>query len=256
MNYFFGINNSIFQSQISVPKFQNRNSNMINAHIYKCYPGHKEWIFEKLSDKTLANDFYRIGHDEIRNNELYFLAYESDLINRDKLKLENYNQLTDTIPEYRANFRIFFTDKNKKGFSSYQSEYPYRMIKVKNSIISLLSSLLNVDAEKNYILLRNIYEDPLHINFNGYLVDVNKKQILEKYQLTTNFTNLIEIKNKFIKPDVYFVTDKFLGIPVFISENNTHLSMEHTHPPHTYIFSEKKYERVQKLKDKIHEIIS
>lgn len=216
----------------------------------------KEWTFEKLDKTILTDDFYRLEHERIKNNELYFLAYESDLINRNKLKLENYNQITNTTPEYRANLKIFFTDKNKQGFSSYQSEYPFQMIKIKNSIMSLISSLLSSKAENNYILLRNVYEDPIHINFKGYLVNVKKKEILDKYELITNYTNLIKIQNKYIKPDVYFITDRFLGIPVFISENNNHLSMEHTHPPHTYIFSKNKYERVKKLKKIIYEIIS
>lgn len=41
MNFFFGINNAIFQSQITIPKFQNKNPNIINANLYKCYPKKK-----------------------------------------------------------------------------------------------------------------------------------------------------------------------------------------------------------------------
>ena len=104
------------------------------------------------------------------------------------------------------------------------------MIKIKNSIVSQVYSLANKKAKKNYILFRNIYEHPSHEEFFGYLIDVKTKKIIKKFTLLTNYTNFIEIENQLVNADVYFVTDKFLGIPVFISENFGHLSMEHTHP--------------------------
>ena len=40
------------------------------------------------------------------------------------------------------------------------------------------------------------------------------------------------------------------------SEKNGHLSMEHTHPPHTNILTENRYKVVKNLKERINEIIS
>ena len=65
-----------------------------------------------------------------------------------------------------------------------------------------------------------------------------------------------KFKNNHIKPEVYFITDQFLGIPVYISEKNGHLSMEHTHPPHTHILTGNRYKVVKNLKERINEIIS
>ena len=259
MNYFFGINNNIFKTKLTIPKFQNRSPHTNkDIQLFKCYPDNNEWKVEEIyknKDSNFKNNFFILNDLEIRNNEIYFLATKNDLLKFDKYKLEDYDDFTNTTPNFRANFEIFFSDKNKLGFSSYQSEYPFRMIKIKGSILSSVSSIANKEADKNYILLKNIFEKPVQQIFNGYLVDINQKIILENYKLKTNYSNLLLIKNNYIKPEVYFITDQFLGIPVYISEKNGHLSMEHTHPPHTHILSGNKYNVVKNLKERINEII-
>ena len=260
MNYFFGINNDIIKSKLTIPKFQNRSPNTNkDIKLFKCYPDNNEWKVEEIYkniDSNYNNNFFILNNLEITNNEIYFLATKNDLLKFDKYKLEDYDDFTNTIPHFRANFEIFFSDKNKLGFSSYQSEYPFRMVKKKGSILSSVSSIANKEADKNYILLKNIFEKPVQQIFNGYLVDINQKIILENYKLKTNYSNLLLIKNNHIKPEVYFITDQFLGIPVYISEKNGHLSMEHTHPPHTHIRTENRYKVVENLKERINEIIS
>ena len=259
MNFFFGINNDIIKSKLTIPKFQNRSPNTNkDIKLFKCYPDNNEWKVEEIYkniDSNYKNNFFILNNLEITNNEIYFLATKNDLLKFDKYKLEDYDDFTNTTPNFRANFEIFFSDKNKLGFSSYQSEYPFRMVKIKGSILSSVSSIANKEADKNYILLKNIFEKPVQQIFNGYLVDIKQKIILENYKLKTNYSNLLSIKNNHIKPDVYFITEEFLGIPVYISEKNGHLSMEHTHPPHTRILSENKYNVVKNLKERINEII-
>ena len=46
-----------------------------------------------------------------------------------------------------------------------------------------------------------------------------------------------------------------IGIPIFCSIKNKHISLEHTHPPHTYIMSEDKFKIVSELKKEFSEII-
>ena len=43
---------------------------------------------------------------------------------------------------------------------------------------------------------------------------------------------------------------------MFLSEDNNHLSFEHTHPPHTYFMSNNKFKKVSELKKEIYEIIN
>ena len=63
-------------------------------------------------------------------------------------------------------------------------------------------------------------------------------------------------EKEFIKPEVFLFTDKYIGIPIFCSIKNKHISIEHTHPPHEYILSEDKFRIVSELKKEVSEIIN
>ena len=85
---------------------------------------------------------------------------------------------------------------------------------------------------------------------------IKLKKVLNKFEVLTNHTNKVIIEKEFIKPEVFLFTDKFLGIPMFVSIKSKHLSFEHTHPPHTYILSQDKFKRISDLKKEINEIIN
>ena len=210
-------------------------------------------ILKQISNKKKINDyFYILKNEDILDNEIFFLADETILNEFDDKKLKNFNNFTDTVPAFRANFKIYL---NQGGFSSYQSEYPYSMIGKKGTILSSINSLANADADKNYILIKNIFEEPIEENFKAYLVNYKTKNIEEQFDVKTNCINCIEINNKFIKPEIFLTTDKYLGVPMYVSVKNNFLSFEHTHPPHEYILSENKFIKVSNLKKEINAII-
>lgn len=253
MNFFSGINNNLFKSEIQIPLFQNKNFTKSNLRLFKVYPKNGKWILKKISKEKIIDYFYILKNEDISNNEIFFLADETILNEFDDKKLKNLSNFTDTNPAFRANFKIYLT---RGGFSSFQSEYPYSMINKKGTILSSINSIANPDADKNYILIRNIFVEPIEENFKAYLVNYKTKCIEQKFEIKTNYTNCIEISNNFIKPEIFLVTDKYLGIPMYISVKNNHLSFEHTHPPHEYILSENKFLKVTNLKKEINEIIS
>ena len=145
---------------------------------------------------------------------------------------------------------------NDLGFSSYQSDYPFNMIEKKGSVLSPIYPLLNSLADKNFIFFRNIYKMPIHKEFQIFFIDIEKKAVLHKEQVITNKTNEIEINKSLINENVYMFSDKYVGIPIFISIKDKNISMEHTHPPHHYIISKDKYHTVRNIKEKINEIIN
>jgi hypothetical protein len=253
MNYFFGVNNNIFKSEVQIPTFQNRSLKPKNVKLFKCYPENGKWILKDISKTKINEYFYFLNNENISNNEVYFLADDKIYKNFDDAKLENFNSYTDTKPSFRANLNIYI---NNGGFSSYQSEYPYSMIKKRGSIISSVSSLANTDAEKNYIIIKNIFEKPIEEIFKAYLVNYRTKKIEETYEIKTNNTNCIEINKKLIKPEIFFTTKEYLGIPIYASLKNNYLSFEHTHPPHEYILSKNKFVKVNELKKELNEIIN
>ena len=254
MNFFYGINNNLFKSEVQIPLFQNSNFKKSNLKLFKSYPENNKWILQEISNKKIIKDsFYILKNEDISSNEIFFLADETIFNKFDHKKLKNFNNFTDTSPAFRANFKIYL---NQGGFSSYQSEYPYSMITKKGTILSSISSLANSDADKNYILIKNIFEEPIEENFKAYLVNFKTKSVEEQFEIRTNYTNCIEINKKLIKPEIFLTTKNYLGIPMYVSVKNNFLSFEHTHPPHEYILSENKFIKISNLKKEINEIVS
>ena len=253
MNFFYGVNNNLLKSEIQIPIFQNRNLRKSNYKLFKTYPENKKWILKEITSKKINDYFYILHNDDISNNEIFFLAEENIVSIFDENKLKKFNNFTDTSPAYRANFKIYL---DQGGFSSYQSDYPYSMVTKKGSILSSISSIANAEADKNFVLIKNIFEDPIEENFSAYLVNYKNKCIEDQFEIKTNYTNCIEINNKLIKPEIFLVTDKYVGVPMYVSTKNNFLSFEHTHPPHEYILSDNKFVKISNLKKEINEIIS
>ena len=67
--------------------------------------------------------------------------------------------------------------------------------------------------------------------------------------------NILNIDKNFINNENYIFSKNYLGIPVFCSEYDGNISVEHTHPPHEYILSDDKFKIISEIKNKIHEKI-
>jgi hypothetical protein len=253
MNFFFGVKNNILSSEIVIPRFQNKSNLKSNYNLYGAFVENNKWNINLFNNCAVNKEFFLLKNEIIDNNKVFFLATEKEIKKFNNTKLINLNNFTDTTPEYRANLRVYL---NEGGFSSYQSEYPYDMITKNGSMLSSVFSLTNKNANKNYLLIRNIFEDPIEENFPVYFVDIKLKKIIEQTLVKTNHTNQIEINKLLINPKIFVVTKKYLGIPIYISEKNKHLSIEHTHPPHEYILGPNKHEKVKQLKERISEIVN
>ena len=255
MNYFFGIKNNILNSQLTIPRFQNCGKTKSDYSVYKAVIQDNKWQIEIVNCKNNTN-FYFIDPSISDNNNIFFLAKNNEIVNIKKIyfkKLLNVNNYTDTVPAYRSNLRIF----NKTGgFSSYQSEYPYSMVTKQGSILSPVSVLSNKNAEINLVFIKNIYEYPIQTTFKVYFINIKSRKIVKEQSIFTNYTNEITVEKDLINSEIYLYTDKYIGIPMFVSIQNSNISFEHTHPPHDYILSQDKYIKVSELKNEINEIIN
>ena len=255
MNYFFGIKNKEIKSKITIPRFQNRGKTKNEYKLYTAEPSKNLW---KITDTQCDRDkdFFYINEDLSNNEKIFFLSKPEEIKKLEESgyqHLVNLNTFTDSMPDYRSNLRIY---NSKGGFSSYQSEYPYSMIKKKGSILSPISSLGNINAEINKVFIRNIYMNPVREKFDLFFVDILKKEIVFEKKIFTNYTNEVDIEKKFVDQNVYLFTKPYLAIPIFLSEKNNHISLEHTHPPHEYILSKDRFLKVSELKKEINEIVS
>lgn len=250
MNYFFGIKNDLFRCDITVPKFKN-SSEISNCKLFSARPLKDKWLIKKLNCEQNKNFFF-IKNDQVENDNIFFLANENELstfeVNNFK-NLEDINNFTDTKPSaFRSNLKIYIKDE---GFSSYQSEYPFSMTKKNGNILSPIHSLLNKDADKNFIFFKNIFYKPNHDESKLFLIDIKKKKILSIFIIKNNFSNKIEIKKDLINENIFLFTEKALGIPLFVSVKEKHISFEHTHPHHHYIISDNQFDIINNLKKEI-----
>ena len=91
-------------------------------------------------------------------------------------------------------------------------------------------------------------------------VKMNNFDLLKKNTINDSY---IYIKNKHVDPNmkkfskdsVFLFTENILGIPIFVTVDNDHISMEHTHPPHQYILTKDNFDLVKKIKNKFKEIV-
>ena len=102
----------------------------------------------------------------------------------------------------------------------------------------------------------NIFYLPVQENRFIYFVDIIAKKILEKVEIKNNFLNEIKVNNNLIKKNIFIFSQQCLGIPLYVTMKNKHISFEHTHPPHHYILSDDKFEKIKNLKYEINKIIT
>jgi hypothetical protein len=253
MNYFFGIDNHNLKCNLQIPKFQNRINTPNQYLLFKAKINNNKWEVKIVEQFQSNKYFFDIEKKYINNDTIFFLAKQNEVNSLNQEKLLNLNNFTDTTPPFRANLEVSIENG---GFSSFQSDYPFAMTKKKGSIVTNVSLISNEDADKNFIFLKNIYQYPVNEKFFAYFVNLKTKLIEEKIELKTNYTNCIELKKSLIKPEIFLTTERFLGIPMYVSIKNKHISFEHTHPLHTYILSEDKYKKIEELKIEINEIIN
>ena len=251
MNFFFPICSNLFDCELTVPRFKNYKVSNNNFILFSAEIKDYKWkINRAISD--FNENFYFLKNENLLDDKIFFLAESKIGENFFLNELKNFNNYTDTEPDYRANLNIKI--KNG-GFSSYQSDYSYDMTVKTGSIISPVSVLLNEKAENNFIFFKNIFKYPIKQKFYVYFIDMLNKSVLHKEILLTNTTNQINVCPSLIKANVYLYSENFIGIPIFVSIKNKHISMEHTHPPHLYIWGDDKFKRVQDLKKSVNEFI-
>ena len=168
-------------------------------------------------------------------------------------KLLDISKFTNTSPAYRANLKIYIPNK---GFSSYQSEYPFNMTMRSGSILSPINSLLNKNADQNFIFFKNIFFLPRKNNSKLYFINIFNKTVVKQIEIKENSLNEILVEKKYISDDIYIFSENCLGIPLYISIKDDHISFEHTHPPHHYILSEDRYKTITTIKNEMKNVIN
>lgn len=257
MNFFFKLDSKDYDYNLTIPRFTNSGQILKRLNLYSLSLANnnlsKYWHYKKINSSD--DMFFTIKKNSEGNEDFFFLGSENickNLFNSDKTEIKPINNFLNTHPPFRSNIKIL---KKNSGFSSYQSDYPISMINKKGSIVSPIETLLNDNAEANKIFFVNIYYKAIKENFRYYLINYKTKKIIFSDLIFTNTVNEISVSKEHIKKDIFFVTEKYIGIPIYFSDKMGHLSLEHTHPPHEYVFGKNKYKIIKDFKKEFNEII-
>ena len=253
MVYFFGFTTSSFSNKLTIPKFTNKGSYR-DVRLFRIFISNGKWVISLITNEFNFyedENFFHISN--IDNYSILSLLTLEEAKNFDENELLNISKFTKTHPAFRANLKISL---NGGGYSSYQHEYPFQMTKIKGGIVSSIFSILDLKAEKNYIVLRNIFFKPKNDFYSVFLLDKNSDKILKEFKVETNKSNILEIQKEYISPSVSLITNQFLGIPIYLNQyEDGMISIEHTHPPHSYILGPNKNEIIEKYKSNFFKII-
>ena len=75
MNFFYGINNDLFKSELQIPLFQNSKFKKSNLKLFKSYPQNNKWILQEISNKKIIKDhFYVLKNEDVLSNEIFFFG--------------------------------------------------------------------------------------------------------------------------------------------------------------------------------------
>ena len=79
MNFFFGVKNSVIDSKLTIPRFQNSNPTKKEYMVFQLEISNQRWKINNLSDVELNRDFYIIGSSFIDNGNIFFLATQDEI---------------------------------------------------------------------------------------------------------------------------------------------------------------------------------
>jgi len=246
MNIFFTINTELFSSYLSIPKFNNLGKYLIEPIIicFEIDPVKNVWNIEQYNCDEDESFFY-VDSNLTKRNFFSIIEKKNFKETIQISELINFDKTGDKKPSFRCNLKVI--TKNN-SFSSYQSEYPFHLVKNNANILSPLKVLNNQNRAKNLIIFPNISSKPDLIQKNGKIMSEDKK-ILKEFNLYTNQINTIDITE--LNQNSYFCSYNISGIPIFISlDQKGNITIEHTHPPHAFLDIEDKFLIINSFKNK------
>ena len=247
MNYFFFTHAEIYQSKLTIPKYQNFGQKHDKICLFGARALYDGWDF--YQPKCEENEFFFHVYSNSENaHDVFFLCEEDDFRHQvTQGHLVELNEFTNTSPAFRANLCV----SHGRFQSSYQSEYPLAMARRDGFVMNVASLLFDEEAVRGTLSLRNISASGAGIEREVVFFDLEDEKELSRLPLMTNSTNLINLE--FIRgyQAIGFIAN-LMAIPVFCLEYASgSLSFEHTHPPHEHVGPSSAFQVVKKKREEL-----
>ena len=251
LNFFFFTCAPGIQAQMTIAKFQNCGRRVpTDIQLYGVTPRDGKWHVYPAGAQENEH-FWALTATDENLHDVFFLATEAELEEHDLFAdgLCSLNDVTDTAPDYRANLIV---SNEKGGFSSYQSEFPSKMLGRRGDLLTPIYTLSNPQAARNIIFIRSVFDQPITEPYKAHVVDKATARVEAEFDLACNRTNVVELPAALVRPGTYLYAKGFLGVPIYLSESaDGHLSFEHTHPPHSSVGGPRKFALVRDYKNAV-----
>lgn len=219
--------------------------------LWAIYSNGIEWLTEKIDDFKLGesktyyfNDFNNLKYNEA---SLILLQFRKTPLEKKLKTLPEHEFSYTKIPEWRASVGFQIRDSQ----TSYQGE-----INPFPSTASLLTfhPFIQFNKVKNYLLVFNVEKSPLSRSAFLEIYNSENKNLIDKVTIQNNSTNIINLdKYNFSSTDLpLFACRNMAGIPFgfAISKDEKMLSLEHTHPPASFVVHGQRFMVQKEIKRK------
>jgi hypothetical protein len=233
-------------SYLPANNWENRLRKKLN--VYLLWPDGNSWNVQLFS-KIKYGEVLRVTTSDVDDSVLktgVCLFYPTTEVIVGPLdSLPNKEFWSSRIPEWRSTSGFFNSDSQ----TSYQSEiFP---LPAKANLLTF-HPFIQYGEVKNYLLVLNISRDPIikesSIEFFNS-ADLKKKG---KAQVKTNSATCIALDGFYYQPSdlPLFISPSMPGIPfgLGVSHNKKMLSMEHTHPPASFVLFGNRFGMQSKVK--------
>lgn len=209
--------------------------NLSKKYVYIIWSDGNKWQTKFIS-KLEINESIEINtknlNDEIFVNRVAFLYPSNSLLNSNLDFLPVDNDFNTKTPSWRSTIGI----ENSITRVSYQGEIePFPQ---KSSLLTF-HPFIQYNNFNNYLLLINLLKSPEIINSNLEIYNGFKGEFIDKQIIKTNSISLIPLNQyNFHEKDLpFFISRDVSAIPFGFgyNEDQSILSLEHTHPPSNLI---------------------
>lgn len=204
--------------------------------VWAIYSDGTKWQTKKLdtleigSSKTYYyNDLVKVLDSKFQPLILLQLRKSPFVTTLDSLPEQEY-AFTHT-PEWRATVGLNLSESQ----TSYQGEInPFP----KRASLLTFHPFIQYQRIKNYFLFMNTEKLPDYRESSIEIYEANSRKFIDEIKVFANHANLIELDQYCFSPTdlPVFISRTMAGIPfgLGVSEDNTMLSLEHTHPPASF----------------------
>ena len=220
--------------------------------VWSIYSNGDKWITKYLGEirygesKTFFYDEI-LNENKTNQNPIILLQYRKSSLSKKLEFLPLHEFRYNKVPEWRATVGF----KLGNSTTSYQGEInPFP----KNGSLLTFHPFIQQELTDNYFIFLNLESSPFIRKAVIEIYDSLTKKIIDKIDVLSNHSNTISLNKYDFKEDQLpvFICKNMSGIPFGygISKDMNMLSLEHTHPPASFVIHGERFLVQKEIKQK------